>query len=226
MSLRRSLLALNRRILGACLEDAAAACAGAALGGRAAAPAAAAAAVRPLLSLADFRGGFASSAGTRLAEAQAAASSAPGADPAAAEPPMFEATGRRLEGAVAPAPARVFAVVEVGGAQHKVTPDDLLVVEKLAGVDVNDVVRLPRVLLLGSAAETLVGRPFVPGAEVLAAVEEQFLDGKVLIFHKRRRKNSRRMQGHRQPLTTLRVLEIVGIAEAPAGAGAGAAPPS
>jgi large subunit ribosomal protein L21 len=222
MSLRRSLLALNRRILGACLEDAAAACSGAALGGRAAAPAAAAA-VRPLLSLADFRG-FASSEGVRLADALDAASSAPAAAFDAAEPPMYEATGRRLAGAVSPTRARVFAIVEVGGAQHKVTPDDLLVVEKLTGVDVNDVVRLPRVLLLGSAAETLVGRPFVPGAEVLAAVEEQFLDGKVLIFHKRRRKNSRRMQGHRQPLTTLRVLEIVGIAEA--AEGAAAAPPS
>ena len=58
--------------------------------------------------------------------------------------------------------------------------------------------------------------------------QEQFLDGKVLIFHKRRRKNSRRLKGHRQPLTTLRILEVTGIQEAaapavPAAAAAGEA---
>lgn len=109
---------------------------------------------------------------------------------------------------------RVFAVVEVGGTQYKVTPNDVIVVEKLSGVDVNDRLELRRVLLLGSQAETVIGRPYVPEAAVTAVVEEQFLDGKVLIFHKRRRKNSRRLRGHRQPLTTLRVLDVHGIAEA------------
>jgi large subunit ribosomal protein L21 len=111
----------------------------------------------------------------------------------------------------------VFAVVEVGGTQFKVTPDDVIITEKLAGVDVNDTLALQRVLLLGSQAETIIGRPYVPGASVVAAVEEQFLDGKVLIFHKRRRKNSRRLKGHRQPLTTLRILRVEGIQEAQEG---------
>ncbi len=66
---------------------------------------------------------------------------------------------------------KVFAVVEVGPTQFKVTPDDLLVTEKLKGVDVNDIVSLNRVLLLGSAQETLIGRPHVPGAAVTAVVE-------------------------------------------------------
>ncbi|EFN51459.1 hypothetical protein CHLNCDRAFT_140197 [Chlorella variabilis] len=114
-------------------------------------------------------------------------------------------------------PARsVFAVVEVGGTQYKVAPNDVIVVEKLADVDVNDKLQLQRVLLLGSQAETIVGRPYVPHAAVTAAVEEQFLDGKVLIFHKRRRKNSRRLRGHRQPLTTLRILDVSGIADSAA----------
>ncbi|KAI3432648.1 hypothetical protein D9Q98_004194 [Chlorella vulgaris] len=111
-------------------------------------------------------------------------------------------------------PKRVFAVVEVGGTQYKVTPNDVIVVEKLADVDVQDKLQLRRVLMLGSQAETIIGRPYVPEAAVIAAVEEQFLDGKVLIFHKRRRKNSRRLRGHRQPLTTLRILDVDGIAEA------------
>lgn len=119
----------------------------------------------------------------------------------------------RIEGPYTVAPKKVFAVVELGGSQHKVTPDDLLVTEKLIGVDIHDRLRLGRVLLLGSESETIIGRPYIPEATVTAAVEEQFLDGKVLIFKKRRRKNSRRLNGHRQPLTALRILDIHGIKE-------------
>ena len=105
-------------------------------------------------------------------------------------------------------PQPVFAVVEVSGTQYKVTPDDLIVTEKLKGVDINDKVRLNKVLLVGSKTETTIGRPYIPDASVTAAVEEQFLDGKVIVFKKRRRKNSRRTNGHRQPLTSLRILSV------------------
>lgn len=147
----------------------------------------------------------------------------PAADPACPAEPTPEAPPDvyvRLDERVQQqysVPARsVFAVVEVGGTQYKVAPNDVIVVEKLADVDVNDKLQLQRVLLLGSQAETIVGRPYVPHAAVTAAVEEQFLDGKVLIFHKRRRKNSRRLRGHRQPLTTLRILDVSGIADSAA----------
>jgi large subunit ribosomal protein L21 len=108
-------------------------------------------------------------------------------------------------------PKGTFAVVEVGGTQYKVTPDDVIITEKLHDVDVNDRIRLQRVLMLGSATETVIGRPCIPGVSVVAGVEEQFLDGKVIIFHKRRRKNSRRTRGHRQPLTKLRIIDIEGF---------------
>jgi len=52
--------------------------------------------------------------------------------------------------------------------------------------------------MLGTPSRTVVGRPFVPLAEVLAVVEEQVRDAKVIIFKKRRRKSSRRTTGHRQ----------------------------
>ena len=120
----------------------------------------------------------------------------------------------------------VFAVVELGPTQFKVAPDDLVYSEKLNGVDVGDKVSLNRVLLLGNRSTTVIGRPLVPEATVTAIVEvrscfsacieplcrcfctsimyilhllqEQFLNGKVLVFKKRRRKNSRRLNGHRQ----------------------------
>ena len=52
--------------------------------------------------------------------------------------------------------------------------------------------------MLGSPTRTVVGRPYVPSAEVVTVVEEQVRDAKVIIFKKRRRKNSRRTNGHRQ----------------------------
>ena len=82
--------------------------------------------------------------------------------------------------------------------RRQVSPGDLVVSEKLRDVDVNDRVKLGRVLMLGSRHETIIGRPLVPNASVTAVIEEQFQDAKVLIFHKRRRKNSRRLKGHRQ----------------------------
>lgn len=126
-------------------------------------------------------------------------------------PPPYVQTDRVVDAPYKVQPKRVFAVIDVGGTQYKVTPDDVVVTEKLTGLNINDVIRLERVLLLGSPSETIIGRPYIPGACVTAAVEEQFLDGKVIIFHKRRRKNSRRTKGHRQPLTTLRILEVEGI---------------
>lgn len=64
----------------------------------------------------------------------------------------------------------VFAVVELGPTQFKVTPDDLVYSEKLH-MDVGDQVTLNRVLLLGNTATTVIGRPHVPGATVTAVVE-------------------------------------------------------
>ena len=78
--------------------------------------------------------------------------------------------------------------------------------EKLRDVDVNDRVKLGRVLMLGSRHETIIGRPLIPNASVTAVIEEQFQDAKVLIFKKRRRKNSRRLKGHRQ--VTSRCLDV------------------
>lgn len=65
----------------------------------------------------------------------------------------------------------VFAVVELGPTQFKVTPDDLVYSERLKGVDVGDKVSLNRVLLLGNRDTTIIGRPLVPDANVTAIVE-------------------------------------------------------
>ncbi|CAN6819685.1 unnamed protein product [Brassica oleracea] len=105
----------------------------------------------------------------------------------------------------------VFAVVQIGSHQFKVSNGDSIFTEKLKFCDINDKLVLTKVLLLGSASQTIIGRPILPDATVHALVEEHALDEKVLIFKKKRRKNYRRTTGHRQELTKLRITDIQGI---------------
>jgi len=105
----------------------------------------------------------------------------------------------------------VFAVVELAGSQHKVTLDDLLVVNLLKPVGhykVGSTHTLTDVMLVGSSHHTLVGMPHVSGAEVDVMVEEITQDEKVIVFKKKRRKNYKRKKGYRRDLTFLRVLDI------------------
>ncbi|KAL6610803.1 hypothetical protein ACP70R_040772 [Stipagrostis hirtigluma subsp. patula] len=105
----------------------------------------------------------------------------------------------------------VFAVVQIGSHQFKVSNGDSIFTERLKFCDVNDKLILNRVLMLGSQTQTVIGRPILPDAAVHAVVEEHALDAKVIIFKKKRRKNYRRTKGHRQELTKLRITNIEGI---------------
>ncbi|CAA7397498.1 unnamed protein product [Spirodela intermedia] len=105
----------------------------------------------------------------------------------------------------------VFAVVQIGSHQFKVCNGDSIFTERLKFCEVNDKLILNKVLMLGSKAQTIIGRPILPEAAVHAVVEEHALDAKVIIFKKKRRKNYRRTKGHRQELTKLRITDIQGI---------------
>ncbi|CAI9787927.1 unnamed protein product [Fraxinus pennsylvanica] len=105
----------------------------------------------------------------------------------------------------------VFAVVQIGSHQFKVSNGDCIYAEKLKYCDVNDKLILNKVLMLGSKTQTIIGRPILLDAAVHAVVEEHALDAKVIIFKKKRRKNYRRTKGHRQELTKLRITDISGI---------------
>ncbi|MFS7978896.1 putative ribosomal protein L21 [Helianthus anomalus] len=105
----------------------------------------------------------------------------------------------------------VFAVIQIGAHQFKVSNGDCIHTEKLKLCEVNDKIILNKVLMLGSKTQTMIGRPVLPEAAVHAVVEEHALDAKVIIFKKKRRKNYRRTKGHRQELTKLRITDIQGI---------------
>jgi len=106
-----------------------------------------------------------------------------------------------------------FAIINIGGSQHKVTVDDVVILNKLRPVDhwsvgSTHILKDNEILLMGSQNKTLVGLPYVKGGEVEVMVEEITRDKTVIVFKKRRRKNSRRKNGFRREVTFLRILGI------------------
>ena len=120
----------------------------------------------------------------------------------------LDATHTASQPPSAAAAATVFAVVELNGAQHKVVEDDLIMADLLRDAEVGSTLRLDNVLLLGSAQWTVIGRPVVGGASVDCVVEEHARTDKVLVFHKKRRKNHKKMKGYRGDVTVLRVTKL------------------
>jgi large subunit ribosomal protein L21 len=100
-----------------------------------------------------------------------------------------------------------YAVIRTGGKQYRVSPGDVLRVERLGG-DVGAAIEFGEVLLTGGETGIRVGTPTVEGATVRGQIVEHLKDRKILVYKKKRRKNYRRRQGHRQLLTAVRVTEI------------------
>ncbi|HEV8637927.1 MAG TPA: 50S ribosomal protein L21 [Chloroflexota bacterium] len=105
----------------------------------------------------------------------------------------------------------MYAVVQTGGKQHKVSVGQTFLVELLAeATQAGDTVELDHVLAVGQDDATLIGRPTVEGAKVVAEVVEPDAKGKKLIVFKYKPKvRYRRKTGHRQHYTKLKVTEIV-----------------
>jgi len=109
----------------------------------------------------------------------------------------------------------MYAVIRTGGKQYKVAPEDVLQIEKIEGA-AGDAVSFSDVLMVAGEGGPTFGAPLVSGAVVSAEVVEQGRGPKVIIFKKKRRQNYRRKRGHRQELTTVRILEILTGGKAPA----------
>ena len=105
----------------------------------------------------------------------------------------------------------MFAVIRTGGKQYRVAPNDIIEIEKIAGKP-GDIVELSEVILLSGDDGPKTGKtgsPTIEGAMVAAEVIEQKRGDKIIVFKKKRRKNYRRKNGHRQSLTALRITEIL-----------------
>jgi len=101
----------------------------------------------------------------------------------------------------------MFAVLKTGGKQYKVSEGDVIQIEKLEG-NVGDTVTLDQVLMIGEADQVDLGSPILEGSQVTGEIVNQGKGPKIIVFKKRRRKNYRRKNGHRQWLTHLKITGI------------------
>jgi large subunit ribosomal protein L21 len=102
----------------------------------------------------------------------------------------------------------MFAIIETGGKQYKVTQGSALSVETLLA-EPGAAIEFDRVLLLGDEGSSVIGMPLVEGARVLGHVIEQGRGKKLTVFKYKSKSNYRRKTGHRQNLTRVRITDIV-----------------
>ncbi|KAB0671463.1 50S ribosomal protein L21 [Oryzomonas sagensis] len=100
----------------------------------------------------------------------------------------------------------MYAVIKTGGKQYKVSEGEFLKVEKLDG-NIGDSIEFAEVLMVGGE-KIAIGAPLVAGATVTAKIAAQGKDKKILVFKSKRRKDSRKLRGHRQERTVLKIEKI------------------
>ena len=103
----------------------------------------------------------------------------------------------------------MFAIIESGGRQVKVTPGSIIEVDRI-DAQPGDEVSIDRVLFLEKdGGEIFAGAPFVANVKVLGVVDGESRGPKIRVFKKKRRKGMRRTKGHRSTLTRVRIKEFV-----------------
>ncbi len=101
-----------------------------------------------------------------------------------------------------------FAIIETGGKQYKVFASKILEIEKL-DAKIGETIKFKNVLLLNDNKNTEIGNPNIDGATVEAKLLDNVKDRTVLVFHKRRRKHSRKKNGHRQRHSKIQITKIL-----------------
>ncbi|MGI6486662.1 MAG: 50S ribosomal protein L21 [Thermoanaerobacterales bacterium] len=101
----------------------------------------------------------------------------------------------------------MYAIIETGGKQYKVSEGDVLQVEKLQAEE-GENVEIDKVLAISKDGKLEVGKPLLDNAKVLATVLSHGKKDKIIVFKYKPKKNYRRKQGHRQPFTQLKIEKI------------------
>jgi large subunit ribosomal protein L21 len=103
----------------------------------------------------------------------------------------------------------VFAIIQSGGRQVRVSPGDLITVDRVPA-NAGDEVTIDQALVLEKdGGEVLAGSPYVANVKVVGVVDGETRGPKIRIFKKKRRKGMRRTRGHRSKLTRIRVKDIL-----------------
>jgi large subunit ribosomal protein L21 len=101
----------------------------------------------------------------------------------------------------------MYAVIETGGKQYKVEEGSVVNIEK-TNKKTGDIIELSNILLLVNGEKVEIGKPYVDKGTVLAEVKRHFKGKKTLVFKKRRRKDYKKLLGHRQQYTEVKIKEI------------------
>jgi large subunit ribosomal protein L21 len=101
----------------------------------------------------------------------------------------------------------MYAVVQTGGKQYRVSPGDIIIANRLPGQD-GETITLSEVLMVDDGKTSQIGSPLIDKAIVRATIVEQGRGDKIIVFKKRRRQGYRRKHGHRQLTTVMRIVEI------------------
>ena len=101
-----------------------------------------------------------------------------------------------------------FAIIQTGGKQYKVKTSEILKVEQLENVKPESKIEFNEILAYGDDKNIEVGAPLVKGAKVEAELIKNGKNRTILVFKKRRRKNSRRKNGHRQLFSLVKIKKI------------------
>ena len=103
----------------------------------------------------------------------------------------------------------MFAIIQSGGRQVKVSPGDVITVDRFAATK-GDEVTIDQVLVLEKdGGEVLAGAPYVPNVKIVGVVDGESRGPKIRIFKKKRRKGMRRTKGHRSTYTQVRIKDIL-----------------
>ena len=104
----------------------------------------------------------------------------------------------------------MYAIVEINGQQFRAEAGKKLFVHHIVGAEAGQAVEFERVMLVDNNGTITVGAPTVEGAKVVTEVVSPLVKGdKVLVFHKKRRKGYRKLNGHRQQFTELAIKEVI-----------------
>lgn len=104
----------------------------------------------------------------------------------------------------------MYAIIETGGKQYRVEPGEVLDVELLEGATAGGAVSFERVLMISGEGGVKVGSPAVEGAKVTGQLLAEVRGPKIRIFKKKKRKQYRRTNGHRQNLHRVKIEAIAG----------------
>jgi large subunit ribosomal protein L21 len=101
----------------------------------------------------------------------------------------------------------MYAIIETGGKQYKVSEGDIIFIEKL-GIEAGETVKFDKVFAISTDSGINVGAPFVKGASVEAKVLKNGKSKKIIVFKFKAKKGYKKKQGHRQPYTQVQIEKI------------------